>query len=633
MSSNLNLYQNFIAKSRYSRYLEDKQRREHFPETVDRYLAFMKAHLKKKFNHDIPNEEELREALLNQDITPSMRTLMTAGAALEHDNICAYNCAYAPVIDFQVIDEALLILMNGTGFGYSVEKKYIDLLPAFPAIESKYFQPTITVEDSKEGWQHAVRDTFFYALKGYYFLDINTSKVRPKNSRLKTFGGRASGPEPLVELIQFILSTIRKAIATNNGKLTPLMVHEILCKVAQIVIVGGVRRSALLVLCDLDDKEMQQCKHGNWFETKPHLAMANISTAYNSTPSLGTFVQEWGSLISSYSGERGIFNREAARKIITKMGRRELFEDIGTNPCSEIILRPFQFCNLSGAVARPWDDMISLTKKVRLASQLGTYQSTLTYFPNLRKEWQENTEKERLLGVSFTGIFDCPALMNARPDQLEYLRNSVVWCNKDFANQLGIPQSVATTCIKPSGNESQLTDASSGLHGRFSPYYIRRVRASISDPLTSFMIAKGVPFELEIGKEDSSVVLEFPTKAPDKAVFRDDITAIEHLELWLKFQRHWCEHKPSVTIYVKEHEWFDVGKWVFEHFDEISGVSFLPYDGGIYKQAPYEEITEDKYKELMKTFPDHIDFDELIEYDDNVEGTQSLACTSGACEI
>lgn len=650
----LPLYQAYIAKSRYARFRDDLNRREHFPETVERYLTFMQEHLLEKHNHTIPNLDELREYMLNLDIVPSMRAYLTAGEAAKRDNTCIFNCAYTPINSFGAFAETVFVLSCGTGMGFSVERAEVEQLPEIPDTldtnihldgmlfhgkkpseiyeEFPEYRPlfsVITVEDSKEGWADAVKASF-EVLMGGKIPHLDTHKVRPAGSRLRTFGGRASGPGVLVDLIDFISLTVLNA---RGRKLTPLECHDIMCKIAEVVIVGSSRRSALISLSDLDDPDMRECKSGNWYENFLYRSGANNSAVYNEKPSLGVFMNEWASLYNSFSGERGIFNREAALKQFARHGRRKARGRIGTNPCAEIFLEPKQFCNLTSATARPADSIQTLAKKVRLATQLGTYQSTMTHFPYLSKEWTENTEADRLLGVSFAGIFDCPTLLNARPDQLEYLRDVAVLENKRFAEMLGIPQSKAVTCIKPEGNSAELRGAGSGLHGRWSPYYIRRVRAAVSDPLTAFMIAKGVPFEFEIGKEDKSVVFDFPTKAPEGSVMRDSVNAIQHLELWLKFKRHWCEHNPSVTIYVKEHEWFEVGGWVYEHFDEICGVSFLPFDGGVYKQAPYQEITKEEYDRLMENFPQEIDFDELVEYDDNVEGSQTLACTGGQCEI
>ena len=629
----MDLYQNFIAKSRYSRFLQGDNRRENWAESVDRYFNFIEDKLATDHNYIVPRElsTELRNAVTNLDLMPSMRAIMTAGKALERDNTAGYNCSYMPIDDPKAFDEAMYILLCGTGVGFSVEQKYVNQLPEVPdqLFDSK---TTIVVSDSKEGWAKSLRQLIALLYSGEIpHWDI--SKVRPSGARLKTFGGRASGPGPLEELFKF---TIAKFRCAAGRKLTSLECHDILCKIGEVVVVGGVRRSAMISLSELEDDRMRHAKSGNWWEQNGQRALANNSATYETKPDIGQFLQEWTSLYHSHSGERGIFSRAASKSQAAKNGRRDSDHDFGTNPCSEIILRPYQFCNLTEVVVRAEDTVEDLARKVRLATILGTYQSTMTHFPYLRKIWQKNTEEERLLGVSFTGIFDNKWMSTVCEDtqkKLELLKHVAVESNKETADALGINPSTAITCVKPSGTVSQLVDSASGIHPRHSVYYIRRVRGDKKDPLTQFMINQGVPYEDCVMRPESTVVFSFPQKAPEGATLRDDLTAIDHLDVWLMYQRHWCEHKPSVTISVKEEEWMDVGAWVWRHFDEVSGVSFLPYDGGTYRQAPYEECTKQQYEELLAVVPKAIDWDTLVEIDDNVKGAQELACSAGSCEI
>jgi ribonucleoside-triphosphate reductase (thioredoxin) len=626
-------YSTFIAKSRYSRYLNDKNRREHWNETVSRYFTFMFEHLEDKYNYK-PTEAlrtELTNAVQNLEVMPSMRAIMTAGKALDRDNTAGYNCSYLPIDDPKAFDEAMYILLCGTGVGFSVEHKYVDQLPEVP---DQLFdsQTTISVADSKEGWAKALRQLVALLYSGEVAkYDLN--RIRPAGARLKTFGGRASGPGPLDELFKFTIAKFRGAV---GRKLTSIECHDILCKIGEVVVVGGVRRSAMISLSDLEDDRMRSCKSGNWWEQNAHRALANNSATYNSKPDIGQFLQEWTSLYNSHSGERGIFSREASQSQAAKNGRRDSSFDFGTNPCSEIILRPYQFCNLTEVVVRAEDTVETLANKIRIATIMGTFQSTMTNFPYLRKVWQKNTEEERLLGVSLTGILDnkwMGEVSDSTAKALEQLRKVAVDTNADLATQLGIPQSAAITCVKPSGTVSQLVDSASGIHARHSQYYIRRVRGDKKDPLSAFLTSAGVPAEDCVMRPDSTVVFSFPMKAPEGARLRDDLTAIEHLDVWMMYQRHWCEHKPSVTISVKEDEWMDVGAWVFRNFDEISGVSFLPWAGGTYRQAPYEECTKEQYEEMLSKMPKEIKWDDLVEVDDNVEGAQTLACVAGHCEI
>lgn len=630
----MNNYETFIAKSRYSRFLEDKQRREHWPETVDRYVNFMAGQLLKKQGYTIPEElrTEIQQAILNREVMPSMRAMMTAGEALERDNTAGYNCSYVPVDDVKSFDEAMYILLCGTGVGFSVESKYINKLPDVPALMFNS-DTTIVVSDSKAGWAKSLRQLIALLYAGE-LPKWDVSKVRPKGARLKTFGGRASGPEPLVSLFEFVTSKFKGAA---GRKLTSLECHDIMCKIGEVVVVGGVRRSAMISLSDLSDDRMRHAKAGQWWEREKQRALANNSASYNERPSVGEFMSEWLALYQSYSGERGIFSRAAAKSTVAKHGRRDSNYEFGTNPCSEIILRPYQFCNLTEVVARVEDTHDSLQRKVRLATILGTFQSTLTDFPYLRKVWQKNTEEERLLGVSITGILDCPLLNNiddaGLSSRLEQLRDLAVVTNKEMASVLSIPPSAAITCVKPSGTVSQLVDSASGIHARHSEYYIRRVRNDNKDPITDFLKNAGIPNEADVMNPGATTVFSFPMKSPEGCVTRDQLDSFTHLKLWLTYQRHWCEHKPSVTVYVKEADWPAVGAWVWEHFDEISGISFLPWDGGSYQQAPYEEIDKETYEKALAAMPKVVNWEDFIETTDNVEGAQQLACVSGVCEI
>ena len=627
-------YQTFIAKSRYCRFIDDKKRREHWPESVDRYMSFMNTQLIKKQGYAIPSElySELHEAILTLEVMPSMRAVMTAGEALERDNTAGYNCSYLAVDDVKSFDEAMYILLCGTGVGFSVESKYVNKLPDVPA---KMFNSdtTISVSDSKAGWAKSLRQLIALLYSGEV-PKWDVTKVRAAGARLKTFGGRASGPKPLIDLFEFVTNKFKGA---TGRKLTSLECHDIMCKIGDVVVVGGVRRSAMISLSDLSDDRMRHAKAGNWWEREGQRALANNSAAYNERPTVGEFMSEWLALYQSFSGERGIFSRQAAKSTVAKIGRRDSNYEFGTNPCSEIILRPNQFCNLTEVVARVGENEDSLERKVRLATILGTFQSCLTDFPYLRKIWQKNTEDERLLGVSITGILDCPLLNNIHDGglalRLEKLRNITIATNKEFADVLGIQQSAAITCVKPSGTVSQLVDSASGIHARHSDYYIRRVRNDTKDPLTAFLQGQGVPSEACVMKPLDTTIFSYPTKAPDGCITRDELDSFTHLKLWLMYQRHWCEHKPSVTVYVKEADWPAVGAWVWEHFDEISGISFLPWDGGSYRQAPYEEIDEATYLKLKAEMPKTIDWESFIENDDNVEGAQMLACVAGVCEI
>jgi ribonucleoside-triphosphate reductase (thioredoxin) len=621
-------YQEYIAASRYARFVDDKQRRETWAETVNRYVEYVFSRTPAiQGNTELKNE--IFDAIHNLDLMPSMRAMMTAGKSADRDNTCVYNCSYLPVDDPKSFDEAMFILLCGTGVGFSVESKYINHLPEVPEnlFESDH---TIAVHDSKEGWAKSLRLLLAHLWAGE-IPKWNVESVRPAGARLKTFGGRASGPEPLVDLFNFTVAMFKHA---KGRRLHSLECHDLMCKIGEVVVVGGVRRSAMISLSDLDDERIRHAKAGPWWETAPHRALANNSAVYSETPTVGKFMEEWLSLYNSHSGERGIFNREAAKKTVEKYGHRDPNFEFGTNPCSEIILRPYQFCNLSEVVVRHDDTRETLIRKVRLAAILGTIQSTFTKFPYLRKVWQRNTEDERLLGVSLTGIYDNPLLTTQGEnlnELLTELREESRRANEEFATLLGIPKSAAITCVKPSGTVSQLVDSASGIHPRHSKFYIRRVRGDKKDPLTQFLIEQGIPNEACVYKPDQTVVFSFPQKAP-AGITRADITPIGHLELWLTYQRHWCEHKPSVTISIEEKDWPSVGAWTWENFSEISGVSYLPYDGGTYRQAPYEECDEQTFNNLKSSIP-RINWEDFKENTDNVEGAQQLACSAGSCEI
>ena len=624
-------YQAFIALSRYARWLPDENRREDFGETVDRYITNV-------VNTVVPHSgvgisKDIKDSILDLAVMPSMRAMMTAGKAAMRDNTCMYNCAYLSVDDPKAFDEAMFILLCGTGVGFSVERQYVQKLPDVPDVLFDS-ETTVVVKDSKEGWAKAYRQILSLLWAGE-IPKWDVSKVRPAGAKLKTFGGRASGPAPLVDLFQF---TIQKFKAAQGRKLSSIECHDIMCKIGEVVVVGGVRRSAMISLSNLSDDRMRHAKSGQWWDTQKQRGLANNSVCYTEKPDVETFLREWTALVESKSGERGVFNREASKKQAAKYGRRDPNHDFGTNPCSEIILRPYQFCNLTEVVVRATDTLEDLERKVRLATILGTIQSTYTHFPYLRKIWQKNTEEERLLGVSLTGIMDNP-LMTTKNEglekTLEHLLSIANSTNLEWSKRLNIPASTAITCVKPSGTVSQLVDSASGIHTRHSPYYVRTVRGDNKDPLTQLMIDQGVPSEPCVMKPDTTTVFSFPIKSPEGSVVRDDMTAVEQLETWLVYQRHWCEHKPSVTVSVKDDEWFEVGAFVYKHFDEMSGVSFLPHDGGSYQQAPYQECMATDYHILLDQMPKTIDWTKLSEYEfeDTTVGMSSFACSGDVCEM
>ena len=621
-------YQSFIHKSRYARWLDTEGRRESWNETVSRYVS----NICKANAIDTDTKKELYDAIISLQVMPSMRAMMTAGPALERDNTAGYNCSYLPVDDPKSFDEAMFILLCGTGVGFSVERQFVSKLPEVPTMFDS--DTTIIVKDSKEGWAKAFRQVLALLWAGEV-PKWDTSLVRPAGAKLKTFGGRASGPAPLIDLFNFCIATFKGA---QNRRLSSLECHDIMCKVGEIVVSGGVRRSAMISLSNLSDDRMRHAKSGNWWEHAGHRALANNSVSYTEKPDMETFLREWTALVESKSGERGIFNRQASKKQAAKNGRRDTEWEFGTNPCSEIILRPYQFCNLSEVVVRATDDLKSLSNKVKLATIIGTIQSSLTKFPYLRKVWQNNTEEERLLGVSLTGIMDNPLLTAKNKglgQTLDHLRHVAINTNKEWAERLGVQRSTAITCVKPSGTVSQLVDSASGIHARHSSYYYRTVRGDNKDPITQFMKDQNIPSELCVMKPDTTTVFTFPISSPKNAVTRNDMSAIEQLEIWLTYQRHWCEHKPSVTITVLPDEWMEVGAFVWEYFDEMSGVSFLPHSDHTYQQAPYQECTKDEYKALLKDFPSKIDWEKLSSYEqeDNTVGMQTLACSGDVCEI
>lgn len=636
-------YQEFIHVSRYSKWIEKEGRRETWPETVQRYVNFFRNEHEgsKVLREDDALWKELEAAILGTETMPSMRCLMTAGPALARENISGYNCAYVAIDGIRTFSEILYILMNGTGVGFSVERKYVDNLPALPGKFVKArdvysdFKP-IVVADTKMGWAKAL-NTLINSLYRGEIPEWDMSRVRASGAPLKTFGGRASGPEPLNELFKYLCAFLPSCA---GRRLTSIEAFDIVCKIAEIVVVGGVRRSALICLSDLEDPLMANAKSGNWWDSNGQRALANISATYESKPTSMVFMNEWQSLVASMSGERGIFNREASQKISGNLNGRDASHEFGTNPCSEIILRSKQFCNLSEVVVRPEDTLETLERKVRVATILGTIQSTLIDFGFLSKSWIKNTAEERLLGVSMTGIMD-NSLTNGSMGEGELsaalvkLKMVAEDTNIEFSKRLGIPASTAITCVKPSGTVSQLTDSASGIHARHNPFYVRTVRADAKDPLTQFMKESGFPWEPDITQPDSTVVFSFPVKVNEESVFRNDRTAIEQLELWKAYQIYWCQHKPSVTVYVKDDEWISVAAWCYENFDILSGVSFLPNDNGTYRQAPYTDCTEEEYQSMLESMPKDIDWSDLSKYEssDMTEGAQTLACSSGFCEV
>lgn len=667
----MNDYRTYIHRSRYARWQPEEGRRETWEETVGRYLSF--------WGDRGIDVAFLRDPIRNMEVMPSMRCLMTAGEALDRDNVAGYNCSYVAVDDVRAFDEACYVLMCGTGVGFSVERQYINSLPTIQEPDSRaailreeleddeyrdildsmdntplrryygksrYFNgveegelsylagDTIIVADSKYGWASALRILLIELYNANFEISWNVDNIRPAGERLNTFGGRASGPAPLVSLFTFVKETFHKAV---GRQLTSVECHDIMCKIGEIVVVGGVRRSACISLSNLTDQRMARAKSGQWWLDNPQRALANNSVCYTERPDMSAFMEEWRNLYESKSGERGIFSRRASERQAAKNGRRAAYADFGTNPCSEIILRSKQFCNLSEVIVRAEDTLATLKDKVRAATILGTLQATLTDLVYLRPDWTENTKEEALLGVSLTGIMDNQVLSGCTDSirWLEELKEVAIETNQEWATKLGINPAAAVTCVKPSGTVSQLTDTASGIHPRHSAYYLRTVRSDNKDPITEFLKAEGVYHEADVMKPDSTSVFYFAQKAPEGSITRTDRTAIEQLSLWLIYQEHWCEHKPSITVYVKEHEWMAVGAWVWEHFDKVSGVSFLPFSEHSYQQAPYQDIDQREYAEWLGERTPAVDWDKLKDFEDsdNTEGSQTLACTGGTCEI
>ena len=640
-------YQQFIHLSRYARWDYENKRRETWGETVERYFSFFQEHLKEMCDYDLQNGdlEELRQEVMSLNVMPSMRCLMTAGEALRKENVAGYNCSYVKVDSPRSFDEILYVLMNGTGVGFSVEEQYVNQMPPI-AEEFHPTDTTIIVADSKLGWAKSLKELLSLLWSGQ-IPKWDLTKIREAGKPLKTFGGRASGPEPLDDLFHFATKVFQDAA---GRKLKSIEAHDLVCKIAELVVVGGVRRSALISLSDLNDREMRFAKSGQWWEHNVQRALANNSVSYKEKPDVGTFMREWLSLYDSKSGERGIYNSMSAKRTVEQLNekesdgnggfvkRREPRDDFGTNPCSEIILRSREFCNLSECVVRGWDTPESLSKKVRIATILGTFQSTLTNFRYLTKEWERNCTEERLLGVSLTGILDNKFTNGNKKgleQLLEDLKNVAVETNREWSERLGIERSAAITCVKPSGTVSQLVDSASGIHARHNPFYIRTVRADNKDPLCKMMKEAGFPNEPDVTKPKHTTVFSFPMESPKGAICRQDMSAVEQLELWSTYQKHWCEHKPSITVSVKENEWMGVGNWVWDNFDTISGISFLPFSDHTYRQAPYQDCTENEYKELFKKIPQNVDWSELSKYEqqDYTVASQELACSADGCEI
>ena len=622
----------FIYYRSYSRWIEKEGRRETWIETVERFMNFMKENLGDKFSED--ECSEIREAVLNQEVMPSMRLMWSAGDAARANNVSAYNCSFIAPRKLRDFAEIMYVSMCGTGIGFSVEHQNVHALPQIKRQTNHRKVSIHAIEDSKEGWAEA----FYLGLRTWFNggdVKFDFSKIRPAGARLKTMGGKTSGPKPLEDLLNY---TRNKIFSRQGGRLSSLDVHDIVCKIGEIVVMGGVRRSALISLSDLNDPEMRTAKQGQFFITEPQRSMANNSAVYNDKPSTTDFMEEWLALAKSGTGERGIFNRGSLSKQLPERRWKTFKKDFatcGVNPCAEIVLKNYEFCNLTEVVARPKDTEKTLLKKVRLAAILGTYQATLTNFQFISKEWKKNCEEERLLGVSITGQWDCPAVRN--PETLGKLKERAVEVNKEYAKRFGINQATAITAVKPSGTVSQLVDAASGLHPRHAKYYVRRVRVSASDSLFHMLRDQKAPYYPEVGQAEGSAttyVLEFPVAAPKRAIILNDLNAIEQLEYWKKVKLNFTEHNPSVTISVGDDEWLKVADWLYENWDILGGLSFLPRAEHIYALAPYEEIDEKTYKERLKNLP-KIDFAQILLYekDDETEGAKELACVGGVCEI
>lgn len=618
----------FIYYRTYSRWMEDKGRRETWVETIDRFMNFMKENLKDKLEEK--EYQEIRNAILHQEVVPSMRLMWSAGKAAGSNNIATYNCSYTAITQLKDFADIMYILMSGSGVGFSVENQFIQQLPIVK-YQTGETVPTFEVPDSKEGWANAL----FLGLKTWYEgkdIKFDFSKIRPAGARLKTMGGRASGPEPLRSLLTFT----RDKILKNQGKrLSSIDVHDIACQIGEVVVMGGVRRSALISLSDLDDDEMRDAKKGYYYITEPQRAMANNSAVYIEKPSSVKFLEEWLALAKSGTGERGIFNRGGLKKQLPERRWRtfkKYWKTAGTNPCGEIILRSKEFCNLTEVIARPEDTEETLLRKIRIAAILGTYQTTLTNFPYIAKEWRRNCEEERLLGVSITGQWDCPAVRNS--STLRKLKERAIETNQEYARRFGISPATAVTSVKPSGNTSQLVNSASGMHPRYAPYYIRRVRISAQDPLFHMLRDQKVPYYPEVGQTEESAttyVLEFPVKSPEGSIFRKDLSAIQQLEYWKKVKENYTEHNPSVTIYVGENEWIAVANWLYENWDILGGLTFLPKEEHLYRLAPYEEITKEEYEKRLSQFP-KIDFAQILIYEREDSTTRPSGCGGAICE-
>lgn len=621
-------FQEFVVTRSYCKWRDDLNRRETWGECVDRYYDYFT----ERFPEIVGDEwNDIRKSTTDREVFPSMRALMTAGSAAEVDDTCLYNCSYLPINSIRAFSDVLYILCCGTGVGFSCEKMETSQLPDIPSIQ-RDDKMVIKVPDSRKGWADSLKELMSALYIGIH-PTWDTSEVRPKGARLKTFGGRASGPEPLERLFKFVVNLFYEA---EGRKLMPIEVHDIVCMIGEIVISGGVRRSALISLSDLDDREMAKAKSGAWWETSGHRALSNNSAVYTAKPSMGRYMEEWSSLYDSHSGERGICNREAMDKIATTAGRESC--NWGTNPCSEIILRPKQFCNLTEVVIRPYDNKTSLKRKVRQAAILGTIQSACTRFTYLDADWKKNCEDERLLGISFTGIYDSKLMSDPTSGLailLDELRTIAKETNREWADKLGISYAKSLTCCKPSGTTSCVAGTSSGIHPRYSDYYIRRVRIDTDNPLCVFMKDNGLPNEIDLHHPDTTTIFAFPTKAPENSYTYKNYNPIDHLELWMHYQKHWCDHKPSVTINYTDDSFMDIGQWVFNNWDWVSGISFLPHTDHVYEQAPFEEISEEAYLESIKQVPNDIDWSRLSSYEveDTTVNSHSLACTGGACEL
>jgi ribonucleoside-diphosphate reductase alpha chain len=637
----MSLYQQVIFKTRYARWVEEEGRRENWDETVKRYCDYFEDHLKEKHSHKIPRKvlKEVYDSIYNLEVMPSMRTLMTSGKALESAEVANYNCAFLVVDAVRAFSEHMYVLMCGAGSGFSVERRFTEKLPEVPE-ELHPSDTTIIVADSRKGWC-AAYNQYLNLLFAGNIAKVNVDKVRKEGTRLKTFGGYASGPGPLLDLFKHTEEIFRGA---QGRQLRPIEVFSIMCYIAQIVVVGGVRRSATIALFDKDDIEMRTAKSGYWFNDpkRKHYAMANISAVFETKPAAAEFMDIWRDLVASKAGEPGILNRKALWEGAEAIGRATRYEDgsripYGVNPCSEIVLQPYSFCNLTGAAIRPEDTLEDIKKKVRVATIIGTWQATVTDFDYLRKVWQSNVEDERLLGVCLAGIMDHPVLSQTTEESARWeneLRELAWEVNKSIAEDIGINTTASVTAIKPAGNSGELYDVASGIHPRYAPYYIRSIRQSNGDPMTEFLKATGIPHEVSVQNARDSIFY-FPVKSPEGAICAKDRTAIQQLEHWLHMKRNYATHTISATVYVREHEWIAVGAWVYDNFNEVTGLSFLPYDDHIYQQAPYTPCSAEDYEKARGKMPEEIDWSLLkhFEQSDSTTVSQEFACTGGSCAL